>query len=188
MVKNNNDQALPLQRLLSNIIDQIKEAQIKLGYAKESVRLYYPVSSLKALSGIDADTAETLVTELNKSFPPFSKALGGIEFFVCGERVEAVIPSQGAEYVYTRIPTPPFLMELIEFFKHNHSCSLKEIGAVFEKYSKNYTCRKMPSGMDFDYVLYFEEGKVDPYYYCIKEEMGHTIYHRFTKEDYEQLL
>ena len=27
--------------------DQVKEAQLKLGYAKETVRLYYPVDSLK---------------------------------------------------------------------------------------------------------------------------------------------
>ena len=41
--------------------------------------------------------------------------------------------------------------------------------------------------MGFDYVLYFKDKTVDAYYYCIKEEMGHTIYHRFTKEDYQLL-
>ena len=25
-------------------------------------------------------------------------------------------------------------------------------------------------------------------YYCIKMEMGHTVYHRFIKEDYEKLV
>ena len=41
---------------------------------------------------------------------------------------------------------------------------------------------------DFDYVLYFQDEEIDPYYYCIKMEMGHTVYHRFIKEDYEKLV
>ena len=43
-------------------------------------------------------------------------------------------------------------------------------------------------GSDFDYVLYFRDGRIDPYYYCIHQEMGHTIYHRFLKEDWKQLM
>ena len=46
---------------------------------------------------------------------------------------------------------------------------------------------KKPEGSDFDEVLYFKDASVDAYYYCVKEEMGHTIYHRFTKEDMENL-
>ena len=34
------------EKLLKNMTDQVKEAQLKLGYAKETVRLYYPVDSL----------------------------------------------------------------------------------------------------------------------------------------------
>lgn len=29
-------------RLIENLIEQIKEAQLKLGYAKETIRLYFP--------------------------------------------------------------------------------------------------------------------------------------------------
>ncbi len=73
-----------MDRLTQNIIDQVKEGQLKLGYVKETVRLYYPLT-------------------------------------------------------------------------------------------------------DFDYVLYYCNREIDEYYYCVKMEMGHTIYHRFTKEDYELL-
>lgn len=34
------------QRLEDNITDVIKEEQIKLGYRSETVRLYYPLTSL----------------------------------------------------------------------------------------------------------------------------------------------
>ena len=33
------------EKLEQNIIDMIKEEQAKLGYRKESIRLYYPLSS-----------------------------------------------------------------------------------------------------------------------------------------------
>ena len=46
----------------------------------------------------------------------------------------------------------------------------------------------MEPGTDFDYVLYFPDKKPDEWYYCIRMEMGHTIYHRFIEEDYRQLL
>ncbi len=34
----------------------------------------------------------------------------------------------------------------------------------------------------------FDDAEYDAYYYCVKMEMGHTIYHRFTKEDYQMLV
>ena len=39
------------EKLEQNIIDMIKEEQAKLGYRKESIRLYYPLSSLVHLTG-----------------------------------------------------------------------------------------------------------------------------------------
>ena len=34
------------ERLEQNLIDQMKEAQLKLGFEEETMRLYYPVASL----------------------------------------------------------------------------------------------------------------------------------------------
>lgn len=41
-------------KLIANMTDQIKEAQLKLGYVEETVRLYYPLSSLRMLLGVEA--------------------------------------------------------------------------------------------------------------------------------------
>lgn len=175
-------------RLIQNMIDQIKEAQIKLGYVKETVRLYYPAVSIGALLGIDVKDADELVMQL-QSDPAFSDTvLGRIQFAVHGGRIEVSIPPEGAGYVHKEVPNPAFLTDMIELFGNHHNCTLKDVCDIFEKYSQNYVCGKMPEGMDFDYVLYFEDEKIDAYYYCVKEEMGHTIYHRFTKEDYLALL
>lgn len=171
-------------KLIQNIIDQIKEAQLKLGYVKETVRLYYPAASLNTLLGIMTKDADELVTLL-KSEPSFADTvLGTLQFTVCSGRIEISISPDGAEYVYREVPSSPFLADIIELFGKHHNCTLKDICDVFGKYSDDYTCEEMPQGMDFDYALHFNDDTIDPYYYCIKAEMGHTIYHRFTKEDY----
>ena len=103
---------MKLEALIQNMTDQIKEAQLKLGYARETMRLYYP---------------------------------------------------------------------------EKHACTKEEITAVFEKFGA-YECRQMPDGMDFDYVIYFTDSSIDAYDYCIREEMGHTIYHRFARADFEALM
>lgn len=176
------------QKLIQNIIDQIKEAQLKLGYAKETVRLYYPVESCNVLAGTDAKDAGELAALLEGN-PDFANTvLGRLRFAVHEGRIEVSIPPEGTEYVHDEIPAPAFLADIIELFGSHHCCTISDVKAVFERYSRNYLCEKMPEGMDFDYALHFEEQQIDPYYYCIKEEMGHTIYHRFTKEDYEALL
>ena len=87
-----------------------------------------------------------------------------------------------------KIPNPPFLTCIIELFQKKHDLTIEEICDCFARFNRHYVCEKMKPGMDFDYVLYFTDKKPDPWYYCVRMEMGHTIYHRFTEEDYRRLL
>ena len=176
------------ERLLRNIMDQIKEAQIKLGYDKETIRLYYPVDSLNTLIGTQCADAQMMIETLNEGFGTQPSVLGQLEFTVRTGRIEICIPPEGNEYVHYNVPSPAFLEDMIQVFRSNHHCDLEDICKVFEKYSKDYVCEKTPEGMEFDYVMYFKDATIDAYYYCIKMEMGHTIYHRFTKEDYIFLI
>lgn len=182
-------------KLTENIIDQIKEAQIKLGYVKETVRLYYPVASLNALLGTSAETADEFLWLMKRdagSSKPSAclddPVLGSLEFSEHGGRIEVKIPPEGAEYVHREVEEPQFLKAVIELFGTYHHCNLADVRAVFERFDRNYVCEKIPEEMGFDYVLYFPDGKTDAYYYCVKEEMDHTIYHRFTKEDFKALI
>ena len=171
------------ERFIQNVIDQIKEAQIKLGYAYETTRLYYPTDSLGRL--LNAEDEKERLLELLKSDLYFQNTkLGKIAFGGSKERIEVCILPEGAKYIHEKVETPVFLEALIQLFNQNHHCKIEEIEALFQEYSNSCVVKKMPEGEDFDYVLHFEDEKPDAYYYCIKMEMGHTIYHRFCKEDY----
>ncbi|MCM1046240.1 MAG: DUF3877 family protein [Candidatus Gastranaerophilales bacterium] len=178
-------------RLLVNMIDQVKEAQLKLGYVKETMRLYYPLSSLNALLGTHIATGREMAAALEQSFQE-DCVLGELTFESRGERVEVGISPQGVEYIHLCVETHPFLAALIRLFASNHHCSREELCGLFEEFSPRYVCEQFleeqATGMGFDYALHFEDPAMDPYYYCVKEEMGHTVYHRFTREDYRLLL
>ena len=171
------------EKLIQNIIGQIKESQIKLGYVRETVRLYYPVSSLNALMGGRAKDPEEMMKELGEDSSLEKSGLGKLHFDIHKGRIEISVPPEGVEYVHREIEDPAFLVDMIQLFRQHHHCSLSDICHIFETYSSDYVCEKMPEGTDFDYVLYFKDLSIDEYCYCIKEEMDHMIYHRFTKED-----
>lgn len=171
------------KKFIDNIVDQIKEAQLKLGYAKETVRLYYPLESLNALLETEAEDIPALLALLKADEELQDTALGPLQFEGSGGRIEVRIPPEGAEYVHLQVPEPKFLAKIIELFGTHPHCGIGDVRQAFADFSSDYVCEKMPEGTDFDYVLYFPRGDVDPYYYCVKEEMEHTIYHRFTKED-----
>lgn len=171
-------------------MDQVKELQIKLGYARETVRLYYPTTSLAMILGMEVPVEKSdflaFRQRLNEEPTLQGSELGALIFSGNRERMSVMIPPEGSQYVHEQVEASPFLLDLIQLFQEHHHCKLAEIEAVFARHG-DYVCEKMPEGTDFDYVMYFEDFSIDEYYYCIKMEMGHTIYHRFMQEDYEAL-
>ncbi|MBQ7944881.1 MAG: DUF3877 family protein [Lachnospiraceae bacterium] len=175
-------------RLIKNITDQIVEAQLKLGYAKETVRLYFPLSSLNVILGVEILDAKQMLEQLQETEALQTSGLGSLKISAKGERFEISVPADGVEYVHKSVVVSPFLVDIIALFQSHHHCTIEEICRVFAAHNENYVCEKMPEGADFDFAIYFPDKEPDEYYYCIKAEMDHTIYHRFTKEDYQELL
>ena len=173
--------------LIQNVIDQIKEAQLKLGYAEETIYLYFPLESLNSILQTDYKEEEGLLEALRQASAFSESRLGKLSFRLHQKRIEIRIPPQGARYVKECVPDPPFLKEIIRIFSHSHALTIEEIKACFEKFGDNYVCEKMQPGGEFDYVLYFKDTDIDAYRYCVKMEMGHAVYHRFTPADYERL-
>lgn len=171
-------------RIKNNLCDVIKEEQIKLGYRKESIRLYYPLLSLNRFLNTDFDVDEmqaVLETFVSDSLQEF----GSVQISHNKERFCFFLPEQAAEWVDQHTEHTGFLYDFIEVMSR-HFISIEEILAQFRKYSEHVHFEKVQN-KEFDYVIYFEDGKPDSYRYCLTDESCHFIYHRFTMEDYQDL-
>ncbi len=175
------------QRLEENIMDIIAEQQAKLGYLKEPVRLYYPLSSLQHLTGILGD-AENMERELRGFAEAVKDTLGEVQVSRSTrerDRFCLLCPEQASEYVHEHKEKNLFIYELVQLFSR-HGVTMEQVIALFEKQQSAYEVETIPDG-DFDVAIHFSDSS-DPYYYCFKDEGCHMIYHRFLPEDYLDLM
>lgn len=170
------------QKLKNSITDVMEEYQLKLGYQKETVRLYYPLESLNHLLGTSAEKEE--MRTLLKQFREYAKELGSLRFSDREKRFCIVVPPEGAEYVRQTVPQNTFLKGLIQLVSA-HGCTLGQVCDYFRTFSGQTVIRKMSE--EFDLLLYFPDGKPDSYRYCLRQEGDHVVYHRFTDADYQEL-
>lgn len=172
---------LDFSRLETNIIDVMKEQQLKLGYMSETVRLYYPLLSLNRFLGTDYNIEE-MGSELGKFCVEMREKLGEIKVSNKADRFCLAIPPEGSKYVHEHMKDGEFISDFIKTVG-KHGCTIDEILQQFYKYSDKVHVEKMERE-EFDYLVYFEDGIPDNYRYCITDEGCHIIYHRFTVEDY----
>lgn len=171
-----------LKALEKDICYVIKEEQIKLGFRKESISLYYPLSSLNSILETECDTEEML--QVLDEFKIKSKAeFGDIDVSVKGERFCIKLPDTASEYVNNTTEKTGFLYDLIATVSR-HGITIEDVKNVFESYSSHVHFEIMEHE-EFNYLIYFEDGTPDDSYYCFTEEGGHLIYHRFSKSAYK---
>ncbi len=166
------------------IMEMIQEQQMKLGYEKETVRLYFPEISLKRILHLNSE--EELKTYLQEFCEEGREKFGEIIISERGGRYCISIPPEGSKYIHENMPNNPFLRDLIDLFR-KHNISIEDVKDVFKTYSRNYSCEKQ-DGIEFDYLLYFQDKQPDPYYYCVKFDEGHASYHRFSEEDLKEIM
>ncbi len=180
--------------LQRSLIDVIKEEQAKLGYYREDIRLYYPLSSLNHFFGtnVGADEMQRILdgtgeqdhtpiaTGMNEAL---SDKLGMVEVSHRGDRFCFHIPPEGVEYVHENTTENEFIRELVQLVA-KHGCTIEEVYQLFTKHSGHVRREPMENG-EFDVRIWFEDDAEDTYYYCFKQEGEHMIYHRFLPADYE---
>ena len=128
---------MDFSRLEKSIMDVIKEEQAKLGYRKEKIRLYYPLSSLNHFFQVEGDVTGML--EKLNWFPEYTKQrLGQVEVTNEGERFCFHIPEEGVEYVHEQMKENEFIKELIGLLQ-KHDCTMEEIFDLFRSHSENLT-------------------------------------------------
>lgn len=168
-------------RLENNIIDVLTEEQIKLGYRSETVRLYYPLSSLRHFLPGNEEISQMKKT-LRKFAQTRKEKWGEIAISNEGERFCFTIPPKGVDYVHGLKKDTDFICEFIRTIQE-HGCTIDKVIQLFYQYSDEVCVEKTGHG-EFDYLLYFKNGRPDSFRYCIRDEGSHISYHRFTIEDY----
>ncbi len=174
-------------RLRDYLCDMILEEQLKLGYEKETIRFYSPCASVGHILGRKECDSDAVMEALAPFTDYAADTLGEIKITKCsGARICFLIPVQGAVYVHEHWEKNPFLEELIQCFRR-HGITRLDVQDVFAKYSEQAVCIHIGSD-EFDDVFFFENGVPDDYRYCVKFDAGHASYHRFRKEDFEELF
>ena len=171
-----------MEPLAQNMFDVIEEGQLKLGYRRETVRLYYPLASLNAFLGANYDRAQILAA-LQRFAGENRQTLGEIGISVKGDRFCLAIAPEGVERVHAQLDENGFLAEFIRAIER-HGVTIDDLLAVFRRHSDSVVMQPLHNG-EFDYLVYFADGVPDAYRYCIAQEPCHMTYHRFTKADYE---
>lgn len=166
------------------ICDVIKEGQVKLGYRKETIRLYYPITSLNHYLKTNLAIQE-MKTVLKEFCDSREEKLGKIAVSNEGERFCISCSPEVSEYIYLHTEQQGFLYDFIDTISR-HNITFEDIAAQFTKYSDCVHVEKVTHG-EFDYLIYFEDEKPDAFRYCIIDEGCHFIYHRFSLEDYADL-
>ena len=80
-------------------MDVVLEEQAKLGFRREKIRLYYPLSTLNHLLGTQ-DTAEQMEVTLAGQPESMTIKLGKLAVSRKGDRFCLCIPEEGSAYVH----------------------------------------------------------------------------------------
>ena len=168
------------EALKDNILDAIIEQQAKLGYRKEPIRLYYPLSSLNHFFNTTVDSEE--LQRMLSEFPVYTKEqCGTISATHKNDRFCFTVSEEVSEYVHNNKAQNTFIIDLIHLLA-KHGAKLEDIIEHFKAQHKEYVVEPVDNG-EFDILIRFVNDK-DRYYYCFKDEGCHIIYHRFLPEDY----
>ena len=171
------------EKLERSLTDVIAEEQAKLGYRKEAIRLYYPLSTLNHFFNSN-DSADEMETKL-QGFTEFSTSrLGNTQTSHKGDRFCIHLAPEASEYVHNNKEQNVFIFELVKFLEKD-GCTLDSIINFFRKWDEKCVIKDIHDG-EFDLLVMFIDYE-DPYYYCFKDEGFHIIYHRFLPEDYKDL-
>lgn len=164
-----------------NLINVIKESQIKLGYESIDFGVNYVTSSL--LHMLDGVTEDNLENALNDFAKAKKDIFGEITVSKIDVGYRLTVSSKGVDYVHSLVGENDFLVEFINQVR-NPLGTIDDIVNVFKKHSDNVHIEETKNNPEFDYLIYFEDGTPDDFWYCIDtEDLGMT-YHRFMKEDY----
>ena len=171
------------QALEKNICDTLKEWELKVGYGKEPVELYYPQESLCSLLGVPEKETNLLEQSLELFSKKVQERLGDVQISGSQGRYCIRVPESGSRYVREHVQASPFLVRFLEMI-HQPGSNMASVEHLFLEYSKQIV--KQP-GEDGEMIFFFQDIAIDEYVYCVEEDDFGLQYHRFTRADYQKL-
>ena len=106
-------------------MDVVLEEQAKLGFRREKIRLYYPLSTLNHLLGTQ-DTAEQMEVTLAGQPESMTIKLGKLAVSRKGDRFCLCIPEEGSAYVHEHFAEKGFIYELIRLIGQHGYCYIAD--------------------------------------------------------------
>ena len=170
--------------LEKNLIDNILECEMKLGYANTPVSFYYPITSLMELldceeSEIDSATLQFQESELTRLGKVIIKEQANEK-----GRYAVTIPVEGICWVREHFQSTDFMRLLISKINRPGN-TLEDIVKIFTHFSSEVDVKKVS---DKEWVIGFADESIDPYVYHVEQNEFGFEYHRFTREAYEKTM
>ncbi|MBU3840604.1 MAG: DUF3877 family protein [Candidatus Ruminococcus intestinipullorum] len=163
-----------------HLYDTVKEWELKIGYQKEAMQLYYPKESLQDLLGAEEGQ---LASALEKVTEELQSELGKLYISKLEDNRFCIrIPSEGVEYIHTNIATSPFLKAFLEMIVLPNT-TLDDIEKLFYQFSSQVNIQKVEESAR---GFWFQDETIDPYVYYIEQEEFGIQYHRFTRSEYKK--
>lgn len=170
-----------------HVTDTLKEWQVKLGDFQTGTRLYYPKNSLCEYLNQEEDIDdEMLCIKAERHLMDRADYLGDVTVTAEGDRFCFFIGREGCEYIAGNIPVPEFLCGFLKVLEHQ---DMAEIRGYFAYYAdKFHTAYIEEKDDDGGTIFYLEDEEIEPYVYCVDENEFGITYHRFSRDDYEDLF
>lgn len=170
--------------LEKNLIDNILECELKLGYANTPICFYYPITSLMELLGCEEIGIDSAIQQFQeRELTRLGKVIIKEQANEKG-RYAVTIPVDGIRWVHTHFQPTDFMRLLISEINRPGN-SLEDIVKIFTHFSSEVDVKKVS---EKEWVIGFVDESIDPYVYHIEENEFGFEYHRFTREAYEKTM
>lgn len=171
-----------MNRLCQNLIDVIIESHMKLKYSENSIGIHYILPSLGHFLNC-SPTREEILPKLQAALSECSETLGAVRISETDKGYCCTVSKEGVRWIHENITPSAFCVEFFALIR-SRDYSIEDMIALFQKHSDKVHAEHITDNDEFDWLLYFEDGTPDPYWYCFNTMDLCVTYHRYTKDDY----
>lgn len=171
-----------------SVVDVTREIQLKVGVSDDGVSLYYPCAAVYRFFGV-TDTENASISRLMAEFVDFVRPrLPDLRYETDDTgRVCIYVGSESVRYALKDIDEYEYLAKFIAYFKSDGKKSIEDVISILSRYG-DVTCVRADGNDEYNYIVFFSDGKPDDYRYLIDIDDFHAHYHRMTPADFAAVI